>query len=200
MTITTALSLFMGCCPQGPAGTGKTETVKDLGKNLGKMVLVFNCTPSMGVESMARNLSGLTQVGCWGCFDEFNRITIEVLSVVALQFASIFDAVRAGRPRCRIDAHEIKVVPTVGIMTTMNPSGAGYRGRSELPENLKSMFRPVSMMVCTSRVRLQVTVAWRASFPSFLVFLETLVSFFFPLLSSPRSFSLRSTLFPRFPT
>uniref|UniRef100_A0A8C5L4X8 Dynein axonemal heavy chain 2 n=1 Tax=Jaculus jaculus TaxID=51337 RepID=A0A8C5L4X8_JACJA len=121
MTLTTALHLHRGGSPKGPAGTGKTETVKDLGKALGIYVIVVNCSEGLDYKSMGRMYSGLAQTGAWGCFDEFNRINIEVLSVVAQQILSILSALTAGLTRFYFEGFEINLVWSCGIFITMNP-------------------------------------------------------------------------------
>ncbi|CAF4691617.1 unnamed protein product, partial [Rotaria sp. Silwood1] len=144
LTITQALSMYLGCAPAGPAGTGKTESVKDLAKALGLLCVVTNCGEGMDSLAIGKNLNGLCQSGAWGCFDEFNRIDASVLSVISSQLKTIQQGLISKVKRFVFEGTEIGLDSRVGTFITMNP---GYAGRTELPESIKALFRPVVVIV-----------------------------------------------------
>ena len=159
----------MGGSPFGPAGTGKTESVKALGAQLGRFVVVFNCDETFDFQAMGRIFVGLCQVGAWGCFDEFNRLEERMLSAVSQQIQTIQEALKEQRQLSNAnnninggeESHhhhqqqqqqapltielvgkQVNVNPHMAIFITMNP---GYAGRSNLPDNLKKLFRTLAM-------------------------------------------------------
>ncbi|XP_065362456.1 dynein heavy chain, cytoplasmic-like [Calliphora vicina] len=148
LTMTQALESRLGGSPFGPAGTGKTESVKALGNQLGRFVLVFNCDETFDFQAMGRIFVGLCQVGAWGCFDEFNRLEERMLSACSQQIQTIQEALKyemdSNKESITVElvGKQVRVSTDMAIFITMNP---GYAGRSNLPDNLKKLFRSLAM-------------------------------------------------------
>ncbi|OQD64253.1 hypothetical protein PENPOL_c008G07704 [Penicillium polonicum] len=146
LTLTQALCQRLGGSPYGPAGTGKTESVKALGLQLGRFTLVFCCDDTFDFQAMGRIFLGICQVGAWGCFDEFNRLEERILSAVSQQIQNIQIGLKTGgdgdKSQIELVGRRLAVNSNTGIFITMNP---GYAGRSNLPDNLKKLFRSVAM-------------------------------------------------------
>ena len=155
LTLTQGLYFRLGGAPFGPAGTGKTESVKALGGQLGRFVLVFNCDENFDNKAMERIFVGLCQVGAWGCFDEFNRLEERILSAVSQQILIIQLGLREYAKTIDLMGKIIKLNHQMGIFVTMNP---GYAGRSQLPDNLKQLFRQMAMVKPDKDMIAQVTL------------------------------------------
>ncbi|ELK32136.1 Dynein heavy chain 14, axonemal [Myotis davidii] len=144
LTLTGALHLNMGGCPSGPNGTGKTESVKDLAKSLGKHCVVFNCFEDLDYKIMGRFFFGLVQSGAWFCFDEFNQIDVEIHSVIASLIQTIKAAKDSYSVRFELEGKKIRINLSCAVFITVN---CGDKGHVGLPHTLKALFRPVAMVV-----------------------------------------------------
>ncbi|CUM64243.1 uncharacterized protein PRCAT00001838001 [Priceomyces carsonii] len=153
LSMSQAIDQGFGGSMFGPAGTGKTETIKAFGHSLGRMVLVFCCDEAFDFLSMGRIFLGICQVGCWGCFDEFNRLDENNLSAISSQIEAIKFGAMNQKEEVLISRKSISVKSETRIFITMNPD---YAGRFELPDNLKKQFRNFSMKKPDSEVIVEI--------------------------------------------
>ena len=111
-------------------------------------MLVFNCDEAIDVKAMTRILVGLIKCGAWGCFDEFNRLSTDVLSALSSQIHSIQSALKNNAKKVELpEFGEVDIDKNTAIFITLNPMGKQYKGRNRLPDNLKALFLPVAMTV-----------------------------------------------------
>src|SRR5436853_1936264 len=99
--------------------THNTESVKALGVQLGRFVLVFNCDENFDFQAMGRIFVGLCQCGAWGCFDEFNRLEERILSAVSQQIQTIQVSLKEKTEQVELLGRSVRIQEETGIFVTM---------------------------------------------------------------------------------
>jgi len=145
ITLTQAIRLYLGGAVLGPAGSGKSETTKDLARNFGLVYYVFNCSDQITSSNIGHIFLGLAQLGAWACLDEFNKIEMTVLSVASSQFKTVLDAQKSKKDKLVLQASIVKIDPGCPstVFITMYQD---YERAVDLPESLRSLFRPCAMV------------------------------------------------------
>jgi dynein heavy chain 2 len=112
--------------------------------------LFFNCRDGIDVKSVCRIFTGLVQCDFLGCCDEL------VLSAVSQQIQSFQTAILKRKDTVTLLSQSGLLDLKSGIFLTLNPSGKAYGDQSKLPNNLKSLFRSISMSVTDKHLIAQV--------------------------------------------
>ena len=84
-----ALQFQFGGAIEGPFGTGKTETAKDLSRTLGRPCQVFNASEKFNLDDVTRMFKGVASSGSWVLIDEFNRMSPDMMNQITVMIASI---------------------------------------------------------------------------------------------------------------
>ncbi|KAF4519979.1 hypothetical protein B566_EDAN005479 [Ephemera danica] len=141
LIITQALSMQLGVMLIGGPGLGKTETVREMARILGRICLVTDCNAQMTWKSIGNILAGLAQSGLWGCLEQLDRLSESTLSVLSTQIHTIRDAVLMKLTSFSFNDQEIGLDSKLAIFTSISPN---QKGRQEVPQTLRALFRPAS--------------------------------------------------------
>ncbi|EDO49395.1 predicted protein, partial [Nematostella vectensis] len=94
LSLTTALRAFKCGTTLGPDGTGKTETIRELSKALGRHQVMFDCTEALVSSMLVRFLTGMLLSGSWVCFEDIDLVSPGVLSLFAQHLNKIHQSLK----------------------------------------------------------------------------------------------------------
>uniref|UniRef100_A0A1B0D1E5 Uncharacterized protein n=1 Tax=Phlebotomus papatasi TaxID=29031 RepID=A0A1B0D1E5_PHLPP len=148
-----ALQYNFGCSFEGPTSMGKTETVKDLAKAVGKQCIIFNCSRNLDFVTFGKFFKGLASCGSWCCFKNFNSVAMKIISVVSQQILTLQRSISAKSSTVTFEGTQLNLNPTCAIFATLiRPQ----RISTDLPDSMKVLFRPISFTNPHSRMIIEV--------------------------------------------
>jgi dynein heavy chain len=144
--LTSSISAIrMNCIPsiQGSAYSGKSETIKEASRLMGKILVSFFCTEELRIPVLSNFFSGICQTGAWCCLDDLNSASAAVLSFTSNQMLLILKAISSKADTIALDGvKSVKLDFSCGFATTCNSD----RYISSFPESLRSILRPYAIM------------------------------------------------------
>ncbi|XP_076762246.1 dynein axonemal heavy chain 7 [Xylocopa sonorina] len=128
----------------GPSATGKSETIKSLAKAIAIQFRTFNCISILSFDLLSCIFKGFIACGAWICFENFDILHSDLLSRITQTIICFSQAVTTNLKTIMFNGTSLKLNPTghICIITKL-----GLSKCSNIPDNLKTLFRTVSMVV-----------------------------------------------------
>ncbi|XP_066907622.1 dynein axonemal heavy chain 10 [Halyomorpha halys] len=143
--ITQALQHSFSAAITGPAGSGKTATVRDLSKIFGTLCIFTSCSRLINKQNINNIFATLCNEGLWGCFEDLIEIDVSVISMVTIELNAIRCASLSKAQSLHMDGFDINFEPSTQIIITSN---IFYSSKNKkLPESIKLLFRPVGCLL-----------------------------------------------------
>ncbi|KAG7202889.1 hypothetical protein KM043_010036 [Ampulex compressa] len=128
----------------GPTSTGKSQTVKSLANSIAVQFYTFDCNNIPSYKFLSCIFKGLICCGAWLCFEDFDKLHLEVLSAISQNIMQVSRATSTMLKSIVFEGSTLNLQPTGHICIVMKNCRSMH---TELPDNLKILFRTVSMMV-----------------------------------------------------
>jgi dynein heavy chain len=103
-----ALKLNKGAALYGDSGAGKSETIKEFSKMIGRMPVVFNCSEDVSLKFIYTFILGIYEAQVYGIFDEFNRISTKNLSIISTSFSEFEEK----KKKIILDSQKVNAMPS----------------------------------------------------------------------------------------
>ena len=144
LTLLQSTRLLKGSVVCGRPNSGKTLTVRGFAQFLGKFIYILNCTAQTDLSAISNTLQGLARGGYWGLFDEIQNLNSVCKAWFNEYSSGIYHALRKRTYQLQLsDGQEIQINSNFSLTMTMNPFKSN---EYEMPENIKNLFRVVSLM------------------------------------------------------